>query len=1157
MTIEGCRGGVSVILKKRRERGGKSNYFYNFALIKIFNAMPEKHDSSHIKVYTASAGSGKTYTLAAEYIACLLTPEKNTHRYVLAVTFTNKATGEMKERILQYLFALSKGGEQDFLKTLCRIRPEINNYDVCTLAREALEDILHDYDHFPVKTIDAFFQQLLSNLSHELGLSPRYRIDLGDDEVTREAVDDMLASLNDGALTTDERRLLKRVKRYIARRIEENDSWQLARDLTEFAKKNVLTRDYQRHEKAFVKLFDGADDEDTDEQMVRLRTLRNDLEPGGKVHSELLGQFEALLLRVEGFDRERWAGNGRSLLTALSHAATNPFYDFTEAQQKVLDSGGDFVKAAFRNDAALVEATKRILLEISEAREAAERAARLRNTVSLILRSMDQLRLLDHIARRMAHINAEADRFLLSNTKFVFNLLVTDSDAEFVFEKVGTQFHHVLIDEFQDTARMQWENMRKLLIEATAGGNDCLIVGDVKQSIYRWNGGDWSILQHIDKEIQHTAVEHETLDDNYRSEGHIVAFNNEFFKHAATLLDRIGGNEVISDIYGKGLHQNVTKRTDGGCVKVVSYYKKETTEDGDVCGGPFDEHEETGIVNQVRRLHQAGIAYSEMAILVRRNSDTQRVLEHFTRYGEDIPLISAQAFLLSSSIAVEMLINALKFLYDEKDTAAGAALAVTYYYIMCGELPQWEALQDSQPGLLPPDFEKRRSLLRRMPLYELLEQLIELFHFERFQDTEELRGQSSFVMSLLDEVLKWQQSNPSSIPAFLDFWDHKLHAVAIPMSKADGIQILTIHKAKGLAYHTVMIPFSDWTLDAETHAPGSENYLWCEGKAEGDGLLSMLPAFPVSLNSPSRVKASEFAEEYEAEKQQRRVDSINMAYVAYTRAKENLLVWAVASRPKTKKNKKDDSGEEAELKVSHFGDVVAAILQSPEVASHLPALSVVETSYGKMGEMGAVSLQKGGKENEKPELANPFKVHPADRPWTMRSYPAHVDFVQSNASQAFLDTLDEAEEEQDRYIKRGNLYHLILSKIHTPSDLLPALKEMAASGVIVREEARSIATFLTKRLRGKAAQWFSDDWEVNNECTLLFRDATGRSCRRRPDRVIERDGDVVVIDFKFAKPQTEHKAQVADYVKLLQAMKPHAAVTGFLWYVYPDEIIKV
>lgn len=1122
-------------------------------------------DSPRLKVYTASAGSGKTYTLSAEYIACLLTPEKNAHRHVLAVTFTNKATGEMKERILQYLFALSKGGEQDFLKKVCEIRPEISNYDVCALAHEALVDILHDYDHFHVKTIDAFFQQLLSNLSHELGLSPRYRIDLNDDEVTREAVNDMLASLNAEVLTTADRRLLKRVKRYIEHRIEDNSSWQLARDLTDFAKKNVLTQDYQRHEKAFVRLFDGDDGESVDVHMVRLRALRDDLTIGGMIYETLRERFIALEVRASGFDRAKWTGNGNSLFTALRQASANPHYKFSEPQQNIIDHPEDFVKKKWKDDASLVEGTLQLLGDIRAAQKSVKEAQKLRNTVQLILGSLDQLRLLDDIARRMARLNAETDRFLLSNTKFVFNLLVKDTDAEFVFEKVGTQFQHVLIDEFQDTARMQWENMRKLLIEATAGGNDCLIVGDVKQSIYRWNGGDWSILQHIDREVSHTAVHHETLDDNFRSEGNIVAFNNAFFKNAAKLLDNIGGNNEISEIYGEGLVQNVTKNEDGGFVKVVSYIKnkEETTANGDFCGGPFDENEETGIVSQVRKLHDAGIAYNDMAILVRKNRDTQKVLEHFTRHAEDIPLISAQAFLFSASTAVEMLVNALKFLYNEKDTAAGAAIAVTYYYIMYGEVPEWPATAGELLQFLPPDFEKRRRLLSRMPLYELLEQLIEIFHFERFHEIKELRGQSSFVMSLLDEVLKWQQGNPSSIPAFLDYWDNKLHDVAIPMSKADGIQIVTIHKSKGLAYHTVMIPFSDWTLDGDTRIPGNENYLWCQGKEkdaagnEGEELLTMLPAFPVPLSTPTRVTESEFAEDYAEEKQQRRVDSINMAYVAYTRARQNLLIWAVTSKPKEKTKKEEEeekNGKKTPLKLSHFGDIVAYTLKDKTVQG----MQLTETAYGLMGEMGEMKKEESRSgEKHKTEPENPFKPQLTDKSWTMRSYPAHVDFVQSNASQSFLEPIDEEEEQQRSYIQRGNLYHLILSKIHTAADIAPAIDELTFRGIIAKEEAASIATFLGKRLTGKAAQWFTDDWRVNNECTLLFRDATGRSCRRRPDRVIARGDDIIVIDFKFGKPQTEHKAQVADYVTLLRRMNPQKRVTGYLWYVYIDEIIKV
>ncbi len=1112
---------------------------------------PQPSDA-YLTVYTASAGSGKTYTLAAEYIACLLPPEERGHRAVLAVTFTNKATGEMKQRILQYLYALSQGQEEAFLNKVCEINPAVRRLDVKARAAEVLRQLLHDYDHFHVQTIDSFFQSLLSNLAHELGLAAHLHVDLDDKGVTHQAVEDLLASLNRG--DEADARLLRRVRRYIERRVTENDTWQLARALKSFAEKNVLSTNYQLHAEEFVAYFD--DEAHTAEDAAKLWQTARTWEPGGSGWEALHSEIPALRAEADALERDYLVRKGQSLFALLNNLANDPYEEPTPAQQRWLDEPEAQIKSEAPAD--FCQAVTTLARKLRDLTQRAAEGLRKRNTCRLILSSLDQLRLLDDIARRITRINAEAERFLLTNTKLIFHKLVAQADAEFIFEKAGTQFSHVLIDEFQDTARMQWENIRKLLLETTGNGNRSLIVGDVKQSIYRWNGGDWSILQHIDREIHNTVLTRHTLDENYRSGGNIVRFNNTFFREAAQIMGSLDATGEIPQIYGDNMEQKPMRSARGGTVRVVAYAKGQKSTDAPPAGAPLNPEGDDGLVAQVRKLHAAGVSYGEMAILVRRRAETAKLLQHFAEVAPDVPLVSAEAFLFSSSFAVTMLVNALRCLNTPADTVAQAALATAYHYIITGRQPAWEALRADVASFLPAAFTRERDVLRRLPLFELCSQLAEIFAFDKMRENPELAGQSAFVMSFLDHVLSYLQDHTPSLPAFLDYWDDTLSQKAIPISKAEGINILTIHKAKGLAFHTVLIPFCDWAIEKEVNAPGAENYLWCEGataKAEaGTDIPVPWTEFPVTLRKPKDVTASYFGADYEREKQQRRVDCINMAYVAFTRPKENLLVWASYSKSKDSKKKTDTPP-----RPTSFGDVVARTLEALLLAGDAgDSISLDENDtwhfYVDSAEPQPRTTASAGDTSP----ANPFSVVAQDLPWAMQTFPPHVEFVQSNASRAFLAPPDDAPDpEHDEYVARGCLYHLVLSQVRTAADVAPAVDELVARGVVQAAEGEDVVRFLSRRVAGRAAQWFTPDWLVKTESTLLGRDAAGKCFRRRPDRVMERGDEVVVVDFKFGKPQPEHKGQVSDYVALLRRMKPACHVTGYLWYVYTDHIVPI
>lgn len=1126
------------------------------------------HNSAYITVYTASAGSGKTYTLAAEYIARLLASPTSQHRRVLAVTFTNKATAEMKERILQRLFDLSAGQAPDFRETLLtRTRyaerlDRLGEDELRRRAGQALQAILHDYDHFHVQTIDRFFQQLLANLARELGLSPNYRVDIDDQAAVDQAVDSLLRGLNRECLSSRQRkrqqRIVEWIREYIAYRVAEGKSWNLKNDLRKFAGKNVLSETFQTHKGRLMSMLE--DDKAMATFRDRLFALKKEYENHG-------GKFQALQQQVTAISKDFYALDATCLQRKGQY-----FRGFIEKMtsnlEEILSEGKDpispsvsgymddpctLIKEACRDDFGLRDQVTSMMKKAVQLREDLQRARKILTSCALVAKSLNPLRLLGALSQEIDELNAEHNRLLLSQTKTLFSGLVKGADAPFVFEKAGLQFRHVMIDEFQDTARTQWNNLKKLILENAAAGDSCLLVGDVKQSIYRFNGGDWRILAHIEQEAG-APIDRQRLDDNFRSEWHVVRFNNGFFRAAAACVDEWWGSTDVSKIYETDSPgQNCRKSDQNGYVRV-------TVADGhDLL--PLSEDAETAdgnLYTQIDRLHAAGLPYGEMAILVRRKVEGRRIMEHFARFHPQVPFVSDEAFFYSNSPAVCLLIDAMRYLHSRVcrareeaegrsplrhvDTVALVGLVKAYRWMVRDEKAPFSRLAEQPEAWLPEGFADNFAQLYDLPLYELCTYLCELFGLGAEQKNADVRGQQPYVLGFLDEVLAFLEDHPSDVGAFLNYWDERLSQKSIPTTETDGLRIVTIHKSKGLAYHTVLVPFCDWPV--EKTKTGADNYLW--SRAE-DAPFTQFDVFPVTQTKA--VANSTYHSDYESEMEHQRVEALNLAYVAFTRAQKNLLIWADAQSPR-------------DVRSGTLGNVTRQALESLanggesgdtlSVTSPAEGVTVYERGTPFVDEP-CVPAPSGIAEN-----ANPFVYHQDPEPVSLNVSSRHVCFRQSSESLRFLRTEDDAAEaDRTEYVRRGNLYHAALARVGTAADASAALADLRRQGLLSAAEEPEMRDFIEKRLRSRAvAAWFDGSWELRNETDIYYTDEAGIRRKARPDRVMLKDGAAVVVDYKFARPQPEHKAQVAEYVRLLSRMG-YVPVSGFLWYVYDNQVIPV
>ncbi len=1080
-----------------------------------------------LTVYKASAGSGKTFTLAIEYIS-LLVRNPESYKTILAVTFTNKATEEMKMRIISQLYGISRRLEDSnsYLQKVME-KTGMSEENVIERASIALSYLVHNYNYFRVETIDAFFQSVLRNLARELDLTPNLRIDLNDYQVEEMAVDELIDNLDQNP------KVLKWIREYIAHNIQDDRSWNVIGDIKKFGR-NIFRDFYKKHADELDELM--KNDRFFTEYTKELR-LRRDA-----VKNSIVEKAKAIITKIQehgldDYDNFLYGHKGCVLQYIRKVAGGN--FDGSPSSSRISDCISSPDKWANKKSECKEEliqlAANELCAMLQELEDCRIKGWRDYQSAVLTLNHLNQLRLLHAIAEIVDDITKNANRFQLSNTQNLLHQLMKDTDSPFVFEKIGAQLRHMMIDEFQDTSRIQWENFKVLLDNCMAqSGSHNLIVGDVKQSIYRWRSGDWRLLNDIDKEFSSGQMKEEPLQTNYRSFEKIIQFNNAFFQEAVSVTanelknDGIDAYEDLCKAYKKDeLEQCVHQQNGQGYISVKLL--------------PSTDYHETvlsELLQTVENLHQEGVEWKEMAILMRSNKEIQEVADLFMRERPNINIISDEAFRLDASLAVNILIDAFRLLAEPDDQLVKARLVKAYNQQVqkTGETNTELLIDNSLDSRLPDAFVNGESL-RTMPLMDLADYLYELFQLHT------LTEQSAYVCAFYDLLNDYLNDHATDISHFLTDWDETFHKNTIQCDEQNGIRIISIHKSKGLEFDHVIIPMCDWPLELG-------NTIWAEKKTQDP--YDKLPIIPVDF-SQKKMMGTVYEEDYKEEHLQNVVDNMNMLYVAFTRASKSLIVTGKRMSKKRIKEK-TTSYNRSEI-LEEALPALTELLEGTTLTGMTDEKAPIQFEWGDLH--ATTHLVKAGKEQQQ---KNPFTAPMGIKTLQIRTYPASVDFRQSNKSKEFVRGEDEVPTRSQTYIKLGNVLHALFSTIRTTDDIEPKLKELELEGVIYDEHitADSLRKKLTAALSDpRVKDWFSPQWTLYNECTILVRDAqTGEVEERRPDRVMHHDGKTIVVDFKFGVPQREHLDQVREYMSLLQQMG-HEHVEGYLWYVLKNEIKEV
>ena len=1036
-----------------------------------------------LTVCRASAGTGKTYTLAANYVGLLFS--NVSYRSILAVTFTNKATQEMKDRILLFLdnIADNTGSAADDALTAAKARMIANfnatDEELRKLARKCYNSMLEDYDNIHISTIDTFLMQLLNGLGHMLDdASAGATVELDQKQLAAEAVDRLLtrpANENDS--------LTKHLTDYVAEKLEAGQSWNIRDSLIKIADR-MYSEAVQQMDAEGKIIFDAD-------------AIINYKKAIDWKNAECLEQLKQQYAKVQHLH----FGVG---LTALD--------DFIEEVPSYLD-GSCKKELMFRG--AGKRATDKIYnnpqyKDLADLNDLCAACRRVYNTCECTKALLNNLALMSALRSEMQALLVERNSVLLAQTADKLHRAMAVGDADFILEKAGIRYHHIMLDEFQDTSVLQWENFKPLIEEILANGGTVFIVGDIKQSIYRWRNGNWEIMASLNETAPLIGPYfHEMpLRRNFRSSAEVVRFNLDLFKRLTTESHNF---EFAADYYdeqfdGTNLADYHTPSHTGGFVRMMlvpcGFHKPIKNRDA------ARERIISDMFDQIEARLNAGDAPSDMLILVRYNSDTEPIVAAFRERALSSPvlaqtqLVSCDSFNLDSSQSVMFVIHVLRWLVLQ-DEVSKAYLGLVYPHF---------------------DIATLETVDTKIPMSELIEELVKLIPSQAVTDL-------AYINAFLDEVHNYIARYGSYIPDFLTFWNDKMHSVSIAAPTAEAIRIMTIHSAKGLEAKNVFIPFCSWLLERDK----DDNYLWCTARAMLTHEVEPLKYIPVSPSS--KLADSDYEPEYRAEHLAQRFDNLNTLYVAFTRARENLFIY----------------GEIAENKDKSIPDTTSSLLSRVFDGNWTDQNDTLLLSFGQQQCPNDQMVHKWYMVNEqmvhrfafsKSPLV-PAELHIGERPVSFRMSREAMDSLQFTPEAA----------ERSAMIDLGNVCHAIMEHIETQADTEAAIADARMSGLIESDEREAEVRRLINAAwtNIQLCDWFSGKWELLREATFLT--ANGEL---RPDRVmIDRStSTAIVLDYKFGQREKQYAYQVREYMRIMTELK-FTHVEGYLWYAQEAQLQPV
>lgn len=1058
---------------------------------------------SSLSIYKASAGSGKTFQLTRNYLELLFRAENN-YSSILAVTFTNKAAAELKNRVLNELVLissheLSSSDHYDYLSTVLNRKDDV----LVPRAKKILLRILEDYSHFSIGTIDEFFQQVLRGFARELGVYSGYTIELSAKPLMKLAIDRLIENaLNDP-------NLFDWLAEGISEKIEEGQAWRrFEKDLLtigyELLRENystlLLNPEQELFPKAGIKAF-----------RQKLKALEKNFEQTLK---DIATQAEKAIadagLTVDDFTRK--SGGPAGFLVNLPDKIGD-----TEKKLQYLDAPEKWMPKATKKDVGAMgqQVVMTVLNPLLNKTNELYHTEYFQYKLAVRIRKdLIRLGLLSALAEQITEISREKGVFLISFTNPLIHHLINDNPAPFIYERTGRYFNNFMIDEFQDTSTLQWENFLPLIKEALASGGKTILVGDAKQSIYRWRNSNWKLIaSQAVKDLHPFKGNEATLQKNYRSRQDIVDFNNQFFSHAAPQvvaeiarqLDDATSEPAASELEAfkkiyTDVRQDYGRRERGGWVTID--WVQEEMQDGFPAYYPALYE----LICDLQR--DKGFAPNDIVFLIRKNQEATELIRYFDHQKEQntdpdvqLDLIAAENFRLDSSPVVRSIISLLRLTTDPGNYPFFGRLAMDLLMSIHGTIPpesmsllQRKSRKEIQHALDLDHLDGLMDELDQLDLSEKIERII------RELGLAKLAGALPFIFGLKEQIKSFTASGdlPTSSD-LLEWWEDEGAGKQLTMDdQVEAMRVISIHKAKGLEFPVVIIPDCSWEFD---HPATLGSYLWL--KTAGT-VYHDLPVLPIMYHKD--LMKGPFSAAYTEEKIQIFLDNLNLLYVAFTRAVDHLHVFI----PLPKKKKQ-----------FHVGDVVQEVVLREQDASQ------PDVHRYTFGDPDTKKRRKQGERHKNLILDD---------------YPMGDMFSKT----------PEASYESPQ-LKRGQWLHYLMEQLVTADDLEPMMAKQVVDGQITQQEAGALMESIRRIIQKQEIRdYFSGKGKVLIEKSLMVP-GYGEI---RPDRVVIFTNRVGILEYKTGKEQSQYTRQLDSYRKALQDMG-YLHMESYLVYLDTEEIVAV
>ena len=1100
-----------------------------------------------LKLVRASAGSGKTFALTAHYLT-LLFNGKGKYREILAVTFTNKATAEMKERILGALEQLALSGyeKSNFSPILKNNFPDISDLEMRAKASEIYSSILHDYSRFSVSTIDGFVQQLIRSFAFELNLDSGYKLELNQDKVKEELVSALNLRLE------KDPELLEWVTNLAIERINDGNDWNYQRSLKDLASEIFKERYYPFQEAMLVM---GKD------QGKEFNALRVEINQGITVFKKDISDQAAKiheLFELSGIEKGMLDQQSNNPLFKLDKIVAEKF-EYVKSFEKYLDNFDQWPHKTLKDTSALLHLFETINPLLNALVEAYNTGSAMYYAYQAIAKNSAYLRLMQGMADLLKNYRSENKTLLISDAQQLLRG-ITGSDVDnpsFIWEKTGNKFKHFLFDEFQDTSSFQWMNFLPLVKNAIAEGSpgiqaSHLVVGDVKQSIYRWRNGDWRIL--------HSDLKHDLLADNVaeeellfnrRSSENVIRFNNFLFQKLPSILQNQlndiftdsglnylqeywdqGNSELIVKAY-EASSQEITESTlPGGKIEIKFFFKGEEPEDDDV--NPLAANY---AIERIVELLNQGFSMNDIGILVRTNSEAVQILDsifqnsNYTKLtaaaGKTFQVISGEALKIENNPVVQLLLSTFKLL-SVREPESGiykAECARLWFQVRNPGLEQVGISAEDWIGfsfksvselkdILPAELCSSFNSYRQLPVNELAEKLISNYQL----GTGLTENHVPFLLAFRDQLALFTSAGDQGITAFLDWWDKEGSAKALPSSKnQDAVQVMTVHKSKGLEFRAVIVPFLDWKLN-KSSTGAIKKLMWVDAEAAGFEKFNSLP-----VDYTKSLASTVFAGEYFEEMLLNYMDELNTLYVASTRAKDYLCIIC----PKTPILKPTSKVPPNDIQF-----FLSELLQSDGIDEFNLNFEDNQYSFGEM----------------------PVHVQKNDSPKDHGQLIIHDYHVNEQLTERFKRNSMNEDNWFNAKQRKGIVLHEILETLTGSGNLEKLIAEKVQEGLIREAEREEIRQAVSDVLmQHEIKEWFEKARSIISEKDMIIDSGVVK----RPDKLFILEDRAVLLDFKFGAQNNKYISDISLYRDNLIKMSEFEQVDAYLWYAQDRKLQKV